>query len=117
MWLRADSNLAFGKQHRGQQMAEHGIAGRAAQPLFAELARLVRLPGIERGGGAANDVLGGGCGSCRADYRRVVIPGRAKHELDAQSSSESDRAASEFGIEHCHGAYGFRARAKRRVPE
>jgi len=40
-------------------MAEHGIAGRAAQSLFADLARLVAPAGIEGGSGAANGFFGG----------------------------------------------------------
>src|SRR6266849_204870 len=52
-------DLASGKQHGGQQMIEDGIAGRAGETLFTELARLVRPAGIEGGGGATNNVLGG----------------------------------------------------------
>src|ERR1700688_2296916 len=53
-------NLALRKQHGGQEMVEHGLAGLAAQTLFAEFARLVRLAGIEGCSSAADDVLGGG---------------------------------------------------------
>ena len=51
-------DLALRKQHRRQEMAEHGIAGVAGQALLAQLARLVAAAGIEGGGGAANDVFG-----------------------------------------------------------
>jgi hypothetical protein len=52
-------NLALGKQYSGQEMAEHGVAGRADQTLFAQLKRLVAPAGVEGGCRAANDVLGG----------------------------------------------------------
>src|SRR5258708_39778907 len=53
------TDLALRKQHGGQEMAEHGIAGGAAQSLFADLARLIALAGIEGGSGAANGFFGG----------------------------------------------------------
>src|ERR1700676_870024 len=51
-------NLALGKQYSGQEMAEHGVAGRADQTLFAQVKRLVASARVEGGCGAANDVLG-----------------------------------------------------------
>ena len=52
-------NFALRKQYGGQEMMQHGIAGLAAQPLLAESACVIGLAGIEGGGSAANDVLGG----------------------------------------------------------
>ncbi len=51
-------DVVFGKQHCGQQMAQHRLARLPAQALFAELTRLVAPPRIERGGRAAHDLLG-----------------------------------------------------------
>jgi hypothetical protein len=50
-------------------MAEHGIAGRMAKALLAQPARLVAVPGIERGGGAADDFLGRVLAHARTLYR------------------------------------------------
>ena len=55
-------HLALQKQHGGEQMIEHGLAGLTAQTLFAQPSRLVRLAGIEGSGGAADEVL---CGEFR----------------------------------------------------
>src|SRR6266852_4853864 len=52
-------DLALGEQHGGKQMSEDGIAGRAGETLFTELARRVRPAGIEGRSRAAHDVLGG----------------------------------------------------------
>jgi hypothetical protein len=51
-------DLTFGIEHGGKKVMEHGIAGLADQTLFAELARLLGLPGIEGSGGTTNNVLG-----------------------------------------------------------
>jgi hypothetical protein len=51
-------DLTLRKQHGGKQVMEHGIAGLAAQALFAEFARILALARIEGRGRATNDVLG-----------------------------------------------------------
>jgi hypothetical protein len=56
--LAGGFKLALGKQHGGQKMMQHGIAGPADQSLFAQLARRIRLAGIKGRRSAANDVLG-----------------------------------------------------------
>src|SRR3974390_948754 len=40
-------------------MAQDGLAGLSGKPLFAELARFISSPRIERGRGSADDVPGG----------------------------------------------------------
>ena len=52
-------DVTFGKQHRSQQMMEHRFAGRAGETLFTELARLIRLAGIEGRCRTTNNGLGG----------------------------------------------------------
>jgi hypothetical protein len=58
-------NFTLGEQHGGHQMTEHGLAGLAGKTLLAQPARLFTLAGIEGGGGAANDVFGGGLGHAK----------------------------------------------------
>src|SRR5262249_39656128 len=51
-------DLAIGKQHGREEMAEHGLAGVLALSPLAEVFRLAAPAGIERGRGAADDVFG-----------------------------------------------------------
>ncbi len=51
-------NFASGKQHGGNKMMEHGIAGLAGQTLFTEPARLIGPAGVKGCCGTTNNVLG-----------------------------------------------------------
>ena len=53
-------DFVLGEQHGGEKMVQHRLARRAGETFFAELARLVRPPGIEGRRRATNDALGVG---------------------------------------------------------
>jgi hypothetical protein len=54
-------------------MLEHRLVGHARKPPFAELLRFVAPAGIERSGGAANDILGAvGYGGITLSFRGVA---------------------------------------------
>ena len=53
-------NVAFGKQHRGQHMMQHRLVRRAAQALFAQRTRLVRLAALKAAAARRTMSLGGG---------------------------------------------------------
>jgi hypothetical protein len=65
-------------------MVQHGIAGLAGEALLAELARLVRLAGIECGGRATDDFFGGVL--VHGKHTIFVIASEAKQSKAAQTT-------------------------------
>ena len=53
-------NFVLGKQHGGEKMMQHRLAGRAGEAFFAEEACLVRPAGIKGRRRTTNDALGAG---------------------------------------------------------
>src|SRR3981189_904751 len=86
-------------------MIEDGIAGRAGETPFTELARVVGLTGIEGSGGAANNVLGG------VLVHAVHIRTKQRARKEGRSLALVKNAGSDPG----HFLSSFRGDAERRT--